>query len=174
MKIQVKLNDDDYIAYNIYHNFHSPNLKKGIQFGRYICALVSLCAIAILILTGFDRTVINIEIVACAAFSIFGYIYYPLYVKKSIRRNILKMKKEGKLPYDEEATIELAEVGIVETAPGKVTQIPYSDVLEIADTDEYIYIRFGAQQTFILPHRCLDDKGAVLDFLHQKCSHIIR
>jgi len=173
VKFHLSITEEDYIAFNIDHAFHSASARKTITIGRFLPALVSACFLMIFLLSGMDQKYLIAEITMLGVLSIVGYFRYPDVYKKSIRKNILKLKAEGRLPYSPETDIEFTETEIIETAPDRVSHTPYSSVLAIRETDEQIFIKFGAMQSFILPIRCLGErKQELLDFLHEKCDNV--
>ena len=64
--------------------------------------------------------------------------------------------------------LEFAEDEIIETSSNTMTKVLYTEILDVFETEEYIYIKFGAQTVFILPVRCLDNKDAILEILRTK------
>ena len=170
MKYRVTLTEEDYISFNIHYAFHSQTGRQRLMLGRLIPAFVSLCFWLVQLVTGSDRNVLIVEAVLLTAYSVWGYFHYPKTYTKSIRKNILKLKKEGKLPYATEAELELTDTALIETAPTSAHTIEYSTVLDVIDTPEYVFVMFGAVQAIIIPKRCIDDPQQLLDFLKSKTT----
>ena len=80
-------------------------------------------------------------------------------IKDNIKKNIIKIKKDGKLPYNENASVEFLDDRIVETCEQGETIVKYSDIVNIYDEKDYFYIFYGSMQAFILPERCIGDSG---------------
>lgn len=168
MKIHVSINDEDYITYNIYHYFHSSSTKTNVLIGRLMPLLFSILAIAVFILIDVVPMLLYAEIAFLTLYSIIGFFRFPKSVEKNIRKNILKLKKEGKLPYAEEASLDFGDNEITETSPNNVKRIPYSSILAVQEIENYIYLIIGAVEAVIIPIRCLDNKDTLLEFLNQK------
>ena len=75
------------------------------------------------------------------------------------------MKRDGKLPYTEAATLEFNDSDILETTENSAKRVRYADILRIGRTEEHLFLFFGTLEAFVIPLRCLDDGGAALDTL---------
>lgn len=132
---------------------------------------ISALAIVIFLIAGADLMLLLCEIVFLLAASVIGYFCYPNIVRKNIRKQIGKLRQQGKLPYAEEAEIEFGDNEIIENTPTSTKCIAYRDVLSVQEAEEHIYVYIGAVEAIILPRCCLEDSGeAVLDFLRKNCS----
>ena len=172
MKFHLSITEEDYIAFNIHHAFHSESSKKVITFGRFVPTLVCAVLFMILLLAGMERRLLIVEGVILLGLSIAGYFKYPDIYKKTHRDYILKLKKEGRLPFSPETDLEFTETEMIETAPDGVKHTPYDAVIAIDETAEHVFIKIGALQSFILPIRCLDGrKQELLDYLRNKCAN---
>lgn len=172
MKFHLSITEEDYIAFNIHHAFHSESGKKVIQFGRFVPTVVAAVFYMIFLLAGMERRLLIVEGVALLVVCLVGYFKYPDLYRKSLRNNILKLKKEGRLPFSPETDLEFTETEMIETAPDGVKHTPYDAVIAIDETAEHVFIKIGALQSFILPIRCLDGrKQELLDYLRNKCAN---
>lgn len=169
MQIHVNLYDEDYIQYNIHHSYYSYNSKKTHMIGRLSPFLFSIVFIAVFIYLNVEPLLLYVEIAVLMLYSIISFIRYPKSLEKRIRKYVLRMKEEGKLPYDEEAMIDFGEDVITETTPNMTNRISYSEIRDVCETEGYIYLIIGAMQAIILPKRCLDDKFKLLGLLKEKC-----
>ncbi len=173
MTFHIQVNEEDYIQFNIYHAFHSKQGKKTLLLGRLLCFFFSACIITILLLAGIGRSLLLGEIVGLLVISTVWCLTYSTHTKKRIRKAIQAMKKEGKLPYNEEATIEFGETEIVESTAREINKTAYSEIIDICETEDYLYLKKGAVNYIILPIRCLEGKAAELaDFIRKKTSQV--
>lgn len=170
MRIQVSVTEDDYISYNIYHYFHSKSTKSNILTGRLMPFLISVLGAAILIKAGNRGALLYSEIAILALYSIVGFFYYPKTAEKAILKNISKLRKEGKLPYTQEAVLDFEENEIIETSEDSIKHIPYSSVLKVCKTEAHVYVMIGAMEAIIIPHQCLENVDAFLEFINNKCQ----
>ena len=81
----------------------------------------------------------------------------PVLMRRNIKKDIMKMKSDGKLLYHEKASVEFLDDRIVETCEQGETVVKYSDIVNVYEEKGYIYIFYGAMQAFILPERCFGD-----------------
>ena len=173
MKLHVHVTYEDYVRFNIFHAFHSKTSKRAILLSRCIPAIV--CCIwyvldpPIGMPIGFWLRMIGLQAPFCIAY----FLLYPKLHKWLIRRNVRKVKKEGKLPYHEDADLEFGDDTFIETTDHSATTIQYADILSINETADAIYLMHGAISAFIIPLRDLgDQKDALLALLREKCPHI--
>ena len=168
MKLHITLTPDDYIAFNIAHAFRSPAQQKNLRIGRLMPAMISLFFVLLFLACGMRGAVLWTEIAALAIVAAIGYFRYPKTYEKSIRKHILKLKEEGKLPYAEESDVEFGEEAIAETAPNHSLLIPYCDLLDVWETSEHFFVMFGALQAIIIPKRCVADPRQLSALLKEK------
>ena len=169
MKFDIHLTEEDYIAFNIFHRFHSPRSRKYLLFFRLLWFVVSILFLLVLLITGAKPSQIWPEAVILLGLSAFFYFRYPGSVKQGIRRQIEKIKAEGKLPYNAEETIEFTDDQIVGVTDHSENRWQYSDIVKICADEEHIFLYTGAVQTIVLPLRCLgEEKDALLSLLRDK------
>ena len=168
MKIEITLNDEDYIAYNIFHLSYSQQSRKMIRFGRWMMFMVSIMAIFIFVIAGADKDLIGIEAVMLLPVSIIWFIRYPKSAEKTIKKRINRLKKEGKLPYEPHTTLELSECEIIEKTEHSVSRYSYTDIKDVQRSGQYIYLIKGALEAVIIPVRYLDDEKLFEEWVRSK------
>ena len=172
MKYHVALTEEDYIAFNIHYAFHSKTGRQQLTLGRWLPAFVSFCFWAVQLITGANRNTLIVEAVLLTTYAVWGYYRYPKTHTKNIRKNILKLKEQGRLPFSTEADVEFTDTALLETAPDSTRTVEYSTIVDVFDTPEYLFIMFGAVQAIIIPKRCVDDPQQLLDFLKSKTDRL--
>lgn len=173
MKFQIHIEEEDYIKFNIYHAFHSDQAKKTLLLGRMLCFIFSAFAILIMVLSDAGHTQILAEIVVLTVISIVWYIYYPTHARKRIRKQILIMKKEGKLPYHAEETIEFGDTEILETAASEINKTSYSEIIAVYETEDALYLKKGAVNYILIPYRCLEGRTTeVVEFIKTRAKNL--
>lgn len=155
MRVTVNLNDEDYIAFNISHQFSSKTGRDSILFGK-ILHLILLIGLIIFICTLDAGPILTVvEIAAVIAFYAYLILSYDNRLKKRIRKRIENMKKSGKLPYETEATIDFTEECIMEYTPSTTKKIEWKDIEHIRTDEEHAYLAFSSIQALLIPFRCL-------------------
>ena len=84
---------------------------------------------------------------------------------------IIKMKKEGRLPYSNEAILKFDDEKIHEIAPNTENITKYSLIEKIAVTEKAIYIYISSVQAYILPVTAFSaeiEKLKFLEFINMK------
>lgn len=168
MKLHIDFDIEDFITFNIYHIFHSKGGRRTILFGRASILIIAIIAVLIFVVMQANRGMILVEAIIFLAIGIIWFISYPVVMKRSIRKRILKMRDQGNFPYAPEADVEFAEDEVIETTPESERRSPYADFREIAETDDYIYIAKVTAESMVIPLRCVEDKDALLKLLHEK------
>lgn len=171
MKVTVHLDDEDYIQYNIYHMFHSKVGQKAILMGKLLGPAISVLVLAVMLIAGADKYLLIVEAVFLSIFSVVTFFTYPSYVTKKLRKQILKMKEEGALPYVKDSTLEFGKDEILEILPNGERHTPYSGIMSVEENGEYIYLRKGAQEVLIVPEKALPvPRDTFVSFMRQKVS----
>lgn len=163
VRFRVQIEEEDYILYNIYIAFHSKSGRRLIIRGRLFGLALSLFALLVMFVAGADRGLIVTEAIFLVVFSAIWFFVYPSFAKKNIRKAILKLKEEGRLPYEREALLEFKDDEIYEELADGTRHVPYSDIMSVEENGDYIYLRKGVQEAIIVPERCLN--VPIADFL---------
>ena len=97
-----------------------------------------------------------------AILSVLSVVRAKTDMARSLRHGIGRMRRDGKLPYSEEADLEFAEYEIIETTESSVQKFRYDEVRIVGETDEHVFILVGAMQGIILPKAFLNGQDAEL------------
>ncbi|MDE6970323.1 MAG: YcxB family protein [Eubacterium sp.] len=169
MKFMIHLTDEDYIRFNIFYSNHSKAGKRAVNLARIAFPVLSLAVLTVFFSAGAEFGKIAVNAILLTAVSFLWFFYVPKIIEKSIRKNINKMKADGKLPFHEHAQIEFQDDKIVEKNDQEEVRVKYTDIEQICPTNEYLYIFYSAVQAFIIPYHCLGaDKEALLAYVTQK------
>ena len=153
MKYNIDLNDNDYIEFNYSYLKHSKIGKYSLLATRISFPIAMFVFVLALL-------IIKIEIglvISVAAVAVLWWFIVPVLMRRNIKKDIMKMKSDGKLLYHEKASVEFLDDRIVETCEQGETVVKYSDIVNVYEEKGYIYIFYGAMQAFILPERCFGD-----------------
>lgn len=167
MKFEITLNDDDFIAYNI------ADLKsKRLQcIAINIWAWATLIWFSIAVLSNIINQQFGFSTVIWLAMIVWIVLYFLNYPKSFVKRQVSKLKKQGKLPYPEKSTVEFFADEFCETTDNSMEKAKYDDITKILQDKEHIHLKIGAMKGCILPIRCLNgQEQALLDFINDKLS----
>ena len=153
MKYDISLNDNDYIEFNYSYLKHSKLGKYSILATRISFIVIMFIFVLALLFIDIEKgLVLTVALVGVVA-AVLWWILVPFMMRRNIKNNIKKIKKDGKLPYHDKTVIEFLDDKIVEKSEQGEVIIKYSDIVNVCDEKKYIYIYYGAMQAFILPKK---------------------
>ena len=176
-EINMKITEQDYLEFNYFHLIESAQGKKALMKRRV------LTAVLIALLSGLVLMLANWGVYGNVAYLAFVGVYTiidMLLMKKSVKRNIRNsvnhMKKEGKLPFDEESKYEFFEDVYVETSRNSRTELKYEGIERVCVVKErFVLIYSNSATAHVLPFSQLCqqvDADTFLTFLSQKCGEM--
>lgn len=174
-EFKVNLVDDDFILFNQYHLLNSPNGKKSLLYFKYIIPFICFIFVLIFFIAGADTQLVLIQAIVMTIFSIFWIGFSKKMILKSMKKNLIKMKKDGRLPYSNEATIKFDEASIYEITPNTENRTNYSLIEKIAVTEQAIYFYFSSVQAYIIPMTVFSgeiEKQKFLEFINLKADNL--
>lgn len=164
-EFKITLDDDDYLLFNQYHLLNSSSGKKYLLVYRLIVLFICLMVIVIFSIAGADFGLILVEAILMTIFSVLWIGFSKKKILKSMNKRILKLKKEGRLPYSNEAILKFDDEKIHEITPNTENITKYSLIEKIAVTEKAIYIYFSSIQAYILPVTAFSEEMEKLKFL---------
>lgn len=164
-EFKINLDDDDYLLFNQYHLLNSPSGKKSLMSFRFIIPFFCFMIIIIFCIAGSDFELILIEAIVLTILSILLIGFSKKKLLKSMNKRIIKMKKEGRLPYCNESILKFDDEKIHEITPNTENITKYLLIEKIAVTEKAIYIYFSTVQAYILPVTAFSDEKEKLKFL---------
>lgn len=170
-EFKITLGDDDYLLFNQYHLLNSSLGKKSLLTFRFIIPFVCFMFVVIFCIAGSDFQLIIIEAVLMTILSILWVGYSKKIILKSMKKRIKKMKKEGRLPYSNEAILKFDDESIHEITQNTESTTKYLLIEKIAVTEKAIYIYFSSVQAYILPITAFSkeiEKVKFLEFINMK------
>ncbi len=175
MKYQIDLNDEDYLRFNIFYATHSKVGQHNVKMARLAFPLVCVLAVVIFMMAGAATTFIIAEGVVLAAASVCWQFYLPKMMEKSVKKNIDRIKTDGKMPYHAHSEIELLDFTIVERSSHGQIHVKYEDIEKVYDTEAYLFIFYSAAEALLIPVRCLGgQKERVVAFLTDKTACVCK
>ena len=161
-EFKVSLDDVDYLRFNQYHLLNSPIGKKYLMSFRFIVPLICYVVFVIFFIKDSD---FQILLIIMTVISILWVSFSKIIILKFMTIGIKKMKKEGRLPYSNEAILKFDDEYIHETTPNTENKTKYSLIEKIAVTEKAIYIYFSSVQAYILPVNAFSEEMERLKFL---------
>ena len=175
-QIKNSITKDDYLSFNQYHLLHSEQGKRAINMYRIVTPVLSLLAIVIFWIAEVSQMLLITEIIALSIVSIVMAFYSKKLLLKSIKKNIRKLEKDGKLPFNKESTITFNDDSFQEKTIQTETSIQYTAIEKIVQGDQAIYVYISSLQAFIFPYRLFESdeqKSEFITFLNAKCGEAL-
>lgn len=169
MKVQYEINQDDVSAFNLFHHFHSPTIRRQYLRSWLIPAFVMFLAC-----TSFwywvdkDRgTPLQTFLDLLPLFFVVPIylIYFPWAYRRKIRSLVARMIDEGQnraLFGHHEVTI--SEDGIAGSSEFSQATMAWRAVERVTHNADYIYIYTNAMAALIVPHRAFASTKEFDDF----------
>lgn len=172
-RFELTLTEEDYIAYNQFHAFESPLGKKQMKKNKLLLGGFTAVLIVALGLHIGRNTVFAIYTAALALYLAVYLLFYRKIVMLMLRRQIKRMKKQGKLPYEPVATMEFYADRFVDITPAGRMERQYSSIERICVVpDRFVLLYLNTITAVILPISQLRQQTQLegfLDFLSEKC-----
>lgn len=164
-EFKITLNDNDYLLFNQYHLLNSPTGKKTVMLLKFFIPFICILFVVKFYIEKADFQLILIEAILMSMISIIWIGYSKKILLKSVKKYIKKIKKDGRLPYSNEAILKFDDESIYEITPNTESNTKYSLVEKIAVTENAIYIYFSSVQAYIVPVTAFSEEMEKLKFL---------
>ena len=152
-KISYTLSDDDYYDFNKYYVLSIPQQRRQLRAFRFGFPSISLVIMFIAIRSIWSSPHIYFIYAIIAGLSLAWIIAFSRIIDFSMRRQIAKMKKQGKVVYDKSVALAFGESSFAEKTPESEAVIQYTMLERIAETDKAIYLFARANMAYIVPKR---------------------
>ncbi|MBR3107318.1 MAG: YcxB family protein [Clostridia bacterium] len=173
MVFHLNVTDEDYVAFNVYHLFHTKAYRPRLLAARCFRAICTVLVVLALLVAGAPILITLAVGAVMAVGSVIGFLRYPSSLAQTTAKNIDKLKKEGKLGYDPESTLELTEDEIISVTDRSRKVWKYDEIIRVGQDEERLFLMTGSLTALILPRRCLDGQDeALLSLLRKKCPQI--
>lgn len=153
MKIQYRLEEKDFLAFQLFSASKLERIQKRRRNGR---VLITLMTLALVFLDYWRGNFFMSSFFAII--SIIIWVFYPSYFKWRYKRHYLKLIKEDYLQrFGQVENIEFTEDYINSydhTGDGK---IKLSEVETMSETQSHFFFRFNTNMSFIILKREIED-----------------
>ena len=175
-QLNIRLNDKDYLDYNIFWMLKSPYGKKEMLKTRIMIAFFCGAIALIFLFRGEFSSAALLGMIPCAVLCIVLELLWNTFFVWALKSHIKSIKGKGKMGYSPVAEMEFYDDRLIETTPENKTEQKYSAVERVSViADKVIYIHVNNVMSYILPRECFASKeqyAEFLGFIRTKCSRI--
>lgn len=172
MQVNYELTKEDYIDFNMYHGLRSKTVKKSMFLQQYILPIVYL--IVPFFLEDFKSPKFKYCMGVFIVIAISWIILYKKYLKKYMRKRIVKMIDEGDTSKNfGNKVMILSEEGIEDIGKNDQSKLKWEGIYKIEESDKHIFIYKNSMSAYVVPIRALDNKERFLDALNSRGRNII-
>ena len=174
--LNVFLKDSDYFDFNTFHSLESHFGRKQIKKIRLIYIATMLILLALVLFLAGSYSFAIIYTILMSAFTVIYMLLFKKIVKRNIRKQIEKLKKNGKLPFDAVSQFEFYDNKFAEITSDKRIEQSYDSLEKICVVrDQFLYLYYNSISAYILPLAQIEsqvDKNEFLSFIFQKCKTV--
>ena len=175
-QFNITLTEEDYLAFNQFHAFESAQGKKMVTRSRLFITFLVMFALTVIVLV---RGLTLYSAIVTVFLGLVHLIYMLVYKKiliRSLKAQIKRMEKTGRLPYDSESTLAFYEDKLVETSASTCVEQKYSIIEKMCVVkDRYIYLYNSSTGAYILPISQIQAQANwedLMAFLRQICNTV--
>jgi len=145
------LSENDYYEFSKFHAFNSQSGKRNLLVLRLIIPIFFSVYILLFLISKDNSNAVLVEGIVGILFSVIGVFISKFIVIRSIKAQIRRMRKDGKLPYGVSSSLQVNEEFLIDESDGIETKIKYANIEKVALGDYAIYVYFNAIQAIVLP-----------------------
>ena len=169
MTINFSLNTQDYLSYNLFHNMHSPSMRRSMRIQR-ITGPVLFLLLAFLLPDSKSQFLIYITLFSIAA--VLWAVFYPALIKKRIKRNTLRLLREGTPRFLGPCRVTLNETSLDIATHYSSSAYLYAAIDRVALTRTgAVYVYVSSLSAIIIPQHAFEtgeQQHAFLELLNEK------
>lgn len=157
MEIRYTITEEDYIQFNLYHIEESASLRKQFQMLRLYLPLL-MAVVIFLVGTQVLKQPALYWVVVAVLYAVGWFVIYPRLYKKSIRKNVVKMAREGdNTSVFGDKTLEIAGDKITISGQDTTEIIDKTAIKEIKQKNDLLILYNSSVSAHIIPTRYLTE-----------------
>lgn len=165
-RFDISLTDQDYFDYNIFMLLKSPYNKNMILTFRIIVSAFFAIIPSIPLLSNEFSTGTIVGIILILTVIVLYNIFFSKSFARTIKSNMKKQKKKGKLSYTPLSNLEFYDDKFVETSPLNKTEQSYAAIERISIVENrVIYIHENSVVGYIIPRTCFNSPEEFVNFI---------
>lgn len=168
------LQDEDFILFNQHHAKSSKQGKKALLMGKIVVLIVCFSLMILFNVLDLNQWITGVMTIYLGAFSLIWLFFSERFVMRTIRKNVLKLKKMGRLPYHSDVTLAFDEEGLIERTAQTESKTNYGVLERVDQSDKAIYIYTSTVTAYMLPKSVFVNpyqEAEFLGFLQEKIDN---
>ena len=174
--LEFKLTEEDYMSFNYFHSFESPQGKKMVKRANTVYFSLLACFMAIVLMyngLSYSSLVCFLVLALC---SVFCMLRQETQQKRTMTRIMRRLQQGGKLPYDSGSVFTFEEDSFTETTEFEKSEISYRRIEKVCVVKErFVLLYVSSITAHVLPISQLKaqvDLNAFIQFLSEKCAKV--
>ena len=159
------LSEKDYWELNKFHLLYSKSGKRSINLMRLTVPMILLAFILLSDVWEVEFNTILLEIIIFTIGSIVWLFAAKPVVLFRAKRHIATMKKDGKLPFEKNVSLQFDEDFVIGTTERGESKIRYTAIEKTCVGSDAIYIYTNAVQAHIIPLYVFESQEQISGFL---------
>ena len=173
-KFECRTTDDDYYEFNKYHITDSADAKKMALIEKLYAPAIFFIMFIYCIIRGYDWYILAFVFILFSILSVICFFLLKPLSLFFLKLHIRFMKKNGKLPYSDYATLEFFDDYFLETTENTKTEVKYDAVLKVrVNKPKAIYIYQNTVLAYIIPFDAFAsdiEREKFIEFIYQKSN----
>ena len=166
LEAEFEMTVEDVLAFNVYHNAHSPAVRRAYQLILLLFLLMAL--MLCLLIAGHPTAVVPIGILVLYILGFGLFVQSQPYRRWRVRRWVAKLLREGgnksMLGHQK---VSLNREGLTQTNPCGLTQTKWFGVERVVVTDDHAFIYLSAISASVIPKRAFPGDADFNRFVEQ-------
>lgn len=162
MQVTYELSADDYIAFNLYHQAHSPSIKRRQLFSRWFLPVAML-------FFGWTLDQRDGGITGRTTFAMASLIWvllFPAYWRWCSVRLVRRLLSEGlNSSLGKSNTLSIGPEGLQAVGPEGESKLKWTAVEKIVTSESYVYLYVSAVSALMIPTAAFADSAARNQFV---------
>jgi len=150
MKIAYSISEDDYVAFNVFHNTHSAFWRRRQVIAGLVVPIATLIIVCGLSYSSGDWGAVPICAVILGLLSLWILAGGRRRAKKTARRMLREGENRSLLG---ERELEISDAGLTIQTPLRESRIAWQAIERVAVTPDYCLVYIGAIEALIVPRR---------------------
>ena len=169
--LNIRLTEEAFLSFNLFTNMRNLKQNKTLRNSGIIVLICGIVLITLSIINSYSGSSRPLGI-GFVTYGILMLCFQKSLQKSAIKRQIKTMKKQGKLPFEPEYTMDFGEDTLRDISHTQITELSYTALDQICVIpNKVVYLYKSPISGYIIPMSAfasVDECNALLRFLQYK------